>query len=120
MGYLYIFGTILFTVYGQLIVKWQIVNAGFFPADTIEKIFFLSRLMLNPWILSSLTAAFLAFLCWLAVLTKFELTYAYPFTSLAFVLVLGLSAIFFNESVTGPKVMGVILIVAGIIIGSRR
>ncbi len=27
MGYLYIAGTILFTVYGQLVLKWRIVNS---------------------------------------------------------------------------------------------
>jgi len=118
MGNFYIFGTIVLTVYGQRIIKWKTANAGFSPADTIEKIGFLLRLMLNPWILSSLTAAFLAFFCWLEVLTKFELSYAYPLMSLAFVLVLGLSAVFFHEPVTGPKVAGVILIIAGIIVGS--
>jgi uncharacterized membrane protein len=39
--------------------------------------------------------------------------------SLAFVFVLILSAIFFNEGVTIPKALGVALVVAGIIIGSR-
>ena len=28
MGYLYIAGTVLFTVYGQLVLKWRIVNYG--------------------------------------------------------------------------------------------
>ena len=33
-------------------------------------------------------------------MTKFQLSYAYPFMSLAFVLVMFLSAFFFNEPVT--------------------
>jgi multidrug transporter EmrE-like cation transporter len=119
MDYLYIFGTILFTVYGQLIIKWQAANAGHFPTDATAKVSFLLRLLLNPWVFSSLIAAFLAFLCWIAALTKFELSFAYPFMSLAFVVVLVLSVLLLNESITGPKIVGMMLIVAGIIIGSR-
>lgn len=52
-------------------------------------------------------------------MTKFQLSYAYPFMSLAFVLVMFLSAFFFNEPVTLAKTLGLTLIVAGIIIGSQ-
>ena len=64
-------------------------------------------------------AGFLALLCWLAALTKFELSYAYPFMSLAFVLVLILSALLFHETVTAAKVLGLLLVTAGIIVASR-
>lgn len=120
LDYLYIFGTIFFTVYGQLVLKWQVSQAGPFPLDMTEKIWFLLRLLFNPWVISGMAGAFLAFLCWMAAMTKFELSYAYPFMSLAFALVLVLSAIFFQEAVTLPKVMGLSLIVLGIIIGSRQ
>jgi multidrug transporter EmrE-like cation transporter len=119
MGYVYIFCTVLFTVYGQLVVKWQVSKAGAFPVDAADKMLFLLYLVINPWIISSLIAAFFALLCWLAAMTKFELSYAYPFMSLAFVLVLFLSALFFKEAITIPKVLGLTLIVAGIIVGSQ-
>ncbi|KAF5417306.1 MAG: 4-amino-4-deoxy-L-arabinose-phosphoundecaprenol flippase subunit ArnE [Candidatus Methanogaster sp.] len=119
MGYLYIFGTILFTVYGQMIIKWQVSNAGAFPGDATGKIWFFLRLAVNPWVISSLCCAFLAFLCWIAAMTKFDLSYAYPFMSLSFVFVLILSASFFHEPVTMARVLGVIFIMAGIIIGAR-
>ena len=85
-----------------------------------ERIFFLVGLVFNPWIISGLGAGFLAMLCWLAAMTKFELSYAYPFMSLAFVLVLILSALLFHESVTITKILGLMFVVAGIIIASRR
>ena len=119
MGYLYICGTILFTVYGQIIIKWQVSNAGAFPGGAEGKIWFLLRLVLNPWVISSLVCAFLAFLCWMAAMTKFDLSYAYPFMSLSFVFVLVLSGFFFHEPITMAKALGVIFIMAGIIIGVR-
>lgn len=119
MAYLYIFCTILFTVYGQIIIKWQVANAGDFPAETVGKIWFLLRLVVNPWVISSLCCAFLAFICWMAAMTKFDLSYAYPFVSLSFVFVLILSALFFHEPITVAKMLGVIFIMAGIIIGAK-
>lgn len=118
-GYVYVLGSVLCTVFGQIVVKWQVAKAGALPATISEKIPFLLKLVLNPWIISGMVAGFFALICWLAAMTKFELSYAYPFMSLAFVFVLILSAILFHEAVTLPKVFGVLLVMAGIIVASR-
>ncbi len=120
IDYVYIFATILLTVYGQLVVKWQVAKAGVLPASLSAKIPFLVNLVLNPWILSGIAGGFFALLCWLVAMTKFELSYAYPFMSLAFVLVLILSAVLFQEAVTVPKILGLLLVMAGIIVASRE
>ncbi|MDJ0702261.1 MAG: EamA family transporter [Leptolyngbyaceae cyanobacterium MO_188.B28] len=119
MAHLYIALTILLTVYGQIVIKWQIGLAGSLPGEFTEKVIFLLKLFLNPWIISSFACAFLAALSWMAAMSKFPLSYAYPFMSSAFVLVLFLSALIFGEPVNIPKVVGMGFIVAGIIIGSN-
>lgn len=116
MGLFYVFGTILFTVYGQLIIKWQVNIAGELPASVSGKTWYLFHLLLNPWVISSLFAAFLAALCWMSAMTKLELSYAYPFMSLSFVLVFILSLFFFHESFTMIKLLGMLLIISGVIV----
>ena len=118
-GFAYVFGSVLFTVYGQIVVKWQVRKAGVLPAVFLERVLFLAHLVLNPWVLTAMAAGFFALLCWLAAMTRFELSYAYPFMSLAFVLVLILSAILFQEAMTVPKVLGVGLVIIGLIVASR-
>jgi multidrug transporter EmrE-like cation transporter len=120
MNHFYIFLTILFTVYGQIVIKWQVKMAGAFPQDHIEKLHYIIKLLLNPWVISGFACAFLAALSWMAAMTKFDLSYAYPFMSLAFVLVIFLSAIFFKEPITISKSIGLGFIVIGIIIGSKK
>lgn len=120
MNYLYILLTIILTVYGQIVIKWQVNLAGDFPADSTEKVLFILRLLLNPWVLSSFIAAFLASLSWMAAMTKFPLSFAYPFTSLSFILVMFLSSIFFYEPITRAKALGMGLIILGIVIGSQK
>jgi multidrug transporter EmrE-like cation transporter len=119
MSYLYIAITVILTVYGQLIIKWQATLAGNLPEGGGDKLFFLLRLVLNPWVASGLFAAFLASLTWMAAMTKLPLSHAYPFMSLAFVLVMFLSAFIFHEPLTWAKAIGMACIVAGIVIGSQ-
>lgn len=119
MSYVYVFLTIVLTVYGQIAIKWQVAAAGAFPADPEGKLLFLARLLVNPWVISALAAALAAAVSWMAAMTKLELSHAYPFMSLAFILVLVLSALVFHEPVTLPKVAGIVLISAGIIVGSQ-
>jgi multidrug transporter EmrE-like cation transporter len=118
-GFGYILGTVLFTVYGQVVLKWQVLKAGILPEAFADRIVFLIGLVRNPWILSGIAAGFLAFLCWIAAMTKFELSYAYPFMSLSFVLVLILSAVLFHEPVSIPKLAGLSFVIVGLIIASR-
>jgi len=119
MGYFYIFGTIFFTVYGQLVLKWRIMDFGSMPDGFADKVFFLIKLLFDPFIFSGFAAAFIASFFWMATMTKFELSYAYPFMSGAFVLVFLFSVFLFQEAVTWQKVAGLILIVLGIIVSSR-
>jgi multidrug transporter EmrE-like cation transporter len=119
MAHLYIFISILLIVYGQITIKWQVNLAGVPPIVPIEKLWFLLHLLLNPWIISGFVAAFLSSLSWMGAMSKFPLSYAYPFTGINFVLIIISSAIFFHESITLPKLIAMFLIVSGIVIGSK-
>ena len=119
MHYFYILITIILTVYGQLIVKWQVGLAGVFPSSVGNKILFLGKLLINPWVMSSMAAALLAGMAWMAAMTKLQLSYAYPFMGLTFVLVLVLSGVFFDEPMNWQKAVGIFLIMGGIALSSQ-
>jgi drug/metabolite transporter (DMT)-like permease len=120
MGFFYIVLTIAFTVYGQMVIKWQVDLAGEFPPDTGEKMIFIFRLLLNPWVISSFASAFVASLFWMAAMTQFDLSFAYPFMSLSYVVVMVLSYLLMNEALTWNKVIGTLVIVAGLYIITRQ
>lgn len=115
--YFYIFFTLLFTVYGQLILKWRLSNLKvILPELVTDKLIYLIKLVLDPFIFSGFIAAFIASLFWMAAMTKFEITHAYPFMSLAPALVFLLGVFVLNESFTLGKVIGLIIIMLGIVI----
>ena len=119
MSYAYVACTILLMVYAQIAIKWRVMGAGAFPADAADKVWFLAKLLVDPWIVTALAASLLAAVAWMAAMTKLDLSHAYPFTSLAFVLVTLASAMLFHEPVTGPKIAGIALICLGIVVGSQ-
>jgi multidrug transporter EmrE-like cation transporter len=119
MSYIYVFITILLTVYGQIAIKWQVTQAGTFPIETPERVLFLLRLLMNPWVASSFAGALIAGLSWMIAMTKLQLSHAYPFVSLSFGLVLFLSWALFNEPLTWQKVGGIVLIGCGVALSSR-
>ncbi len=119
MSYVYVLLTILLTVYAQIVIKWQVLKAGALPELMGDKIAFLFQLLLNFWVISAFAAAFLASLTWMAAMTKLQLSHAYPFMGLTFVLVLLASGYFFNEPVTVLKVAGLALVVLGLVVSSQ-
>ncbi len=119
VGHAYIAATLAFTVFGQLVLKWQMGSAGQMPTGGMDKLQFLLLQFLNPWILTGLLAALAASVAWMAAMTRLDLSYAYPFMGLAFVIVMPFSVALFGEVLTVQKVVGTLLVVLGLIVMSR-
>lgn len=122
IAHLYLAATIVTTVYSQLVIKWRIGGrfAGLkIPDGVWPKIVTLFTVLFDPFVFSGLVATFVSGLCWMATMSKLEIGYAYPFTSIGFVLVVLLSWLLFGESLNVWRVWGVILIVAGVTVASQ-
>lgn len=115
----YIGATVFFTVYSQLIMRWQVSQAGALPAELSGKLTFVGHLFLNPWVLSSIVATLLAGISWMLTISRFEISYAYPWIGLNFVLMLLCGVLLFGESMSVAKLAGTILVVAGIVVMGR-
>jgi drug/metabolite transporter (DMT)-like permease len=117
IGYFYIAGTLFFTVYGQIILKWRLSKLSFeLPYGFFEKIISLIKIIFDPFIFSGFVSAFVASMFWMAAMTKFEITKAYPFMSLAPALVFLIGILFLGESFSWGKVIGLVFIIFGTII----
>lgn len=115
--YFYIAGTLFFTVYGQIVLKWRLsATKVVLPEGAIDKVVYLTKLIFDPFIFSGFASAFIASLFWMAAMTKFEITTAYPFMSLAPALVFLIGVLFLGETFTIGKVAGLVLIILGTIV----
>ena len=123
IGYLYLFLTIITSVCSQLIIKWRVANFVVtllpMPDGFYDKILFLFKVLFDPFIFASLVLTFISGLSWMATMTKFDISYAYPFTMLGFVAVMLLSALLFGEVMNLYKLIGCAFIILGVLIVSK-
>jgi drug/metabolite transporter (DMT)-like permease len=118
MRYIYIFATLFFTVYGQMILKWRILKLNWSMPHTgiWDMVVSYTKFLLDPFIFSGFLSAFIASICWSMAMTKFQITEAYPFMSLAPAIVFLLGVWLLNETFTIGKIIGLVLIIAGTIV----
>ncbi|MBN1284045.1 MAG: multidrug resistance protein [Anaerolineae bacterium] len=76
-------------------------------------------LLTNPTMLLGLVIFGASMLLWLLALMKADLSFAYPFLSLAYILVPLGGAVLFNEQVTLMRIIGIVVIVGGLLVIAR-
>lgn len=118
-GLFFVFLTVILTVAGQLLVKTGMTRVGRAPDEMSALPWFLAKALLHPANFLGLVCAFAAAFSWMAALTKCELSFAYPFTSLSIVLVLASSSWIFGEKVVPQQWAGVGVVCLGLWIASR-
>jgi len=79
----------------------------------------LIALLVSPSVLAGLALYAFGALIWMFALAKVELSLAYPFVGLGFILTCVLSAIFLGEAVTLQRVVGTLLIAGGCVLVAR-
>ena len=72
------------------------------------------RIFTTPMILAGFTLIFGGSLFWLVVLSKWNLSLAYPLLSLSYIASLFIGAFFLHETVTPVRLAGVLVVVAGV------
>jgi len=112
--HIYILFTILAATISSLLVKWQInqINNSYEGAFNLFDFFL--KLIQSPWIIFAIILQIFGILSWIIALSKFELSYAYPFTIITYILIIFFSLFIFNESFSYYKALGSMLVMLGI------
>ena len=69
----------------------------------------------NPYVAGGFAAYGIGAILWLQVLSRMDLSMAYPLVSIGFVLVAGLSWLVLGEPLSFGRVVGTVLIIAGVV-----
>jgi len=118
-GYIYLLIMICLAVYSQNIIKWQISLAGQMPGDNLlAQIRFLAHLLMNPWVISACVATFFSGLLWMAAISLIDLSKAYPFIALIFILMFISGVLIFGEAFSWQKLIGTLIVALGVIVVS--
>jgi drug/metabolite transporter (DMT)-like permease len=107
---------------GQLLLKHVMGSIGpLGAAELISSRSVVLRLLANPVFLTAVALYSLGFVIWLVVLSRLDLSYAYPIVALSFCLVPLLSHLCFGETVSPVRWLGIGVIFAGVaIVGTSK
>lgn len=70
----------------------------------------------QPWVVIGLGAYGLGMLVWLFVLSRIDVSLAYPFVSLGIVVTMALGYLVFGEALSATRLLGAGLVIAGILV----
>ena len=102
---------------GQLLLKSGMRQVGpISRADLSNPLPLLLTVFSTPLILIAIPLYVAGFLTWLIVLSKLDLSYAYPFLAVTYVLVPLLSCLFLGEHVPTMRWIGIAVICIGVVI----
>lgn len=111
--------TVLTNAMAQILLKKGMLVTGSFNFTLQDMAAVAPRLIMNPFLIFGLFTFVVSMASHLLVLSRVELSFAYPFLSLAYVVVTVYSYYVFNEDVNAFRMTGIALICVGTILISR-
>lgn len=79
----------------------------------------LGAMICNLWLWSAMACYGISILLWMAVLSKVEVSFAYPFLSIGYVVAAIIGWHFFGESLSLTRIAGILVICVGVYLISR-
>ncbi|MFH1277359.1 MAG: EamA family transporter [Candidatus Eisenbacteria bacterium] len=102
---------------GQLVMKHGMNTVGKINAAQILSK--MSVAFLNPYVIGGLLLYGISAIVWMIVLSRVDLSFAYPMVSLGYVFVVVSSKYIFDERVTALRLIGTLVICLGVFLISR-
>ena len=73
----------------------------------------------NRWVLGGLALYFGGAVIWLFVLARIDVSYAYPFVGVGFILTMLLGRVLLGDVITASRLLGTLLVSAGVVLIAR-
>lgn len=111
--------SVLINTAAQLLLKEGISRIGYF-SYTIENFWpIVSKIIVNPYIIAGMTCYVGSVGVWLMVLSRTEVSYAYPISSLGYVFTALAGYLLLNESMSLSRIAGILIIMCGVFLVTR-
>lgn len=108
---------LILDTFAQLAFKIAVTQLGEFPTQNISVIWnYCLQLATNLYVICGAVALILALFTWLTLISKVDLSFAHPMTSLAYMTIPLAGTFFLHEQLHWPQMLGIVLIVIGVIV----
>jgi drug/metabolite transporter (DMT)-like permease len=109
----------IFVTFGHSLIKAGLNGAQAMPAGS-GAVAIILHILFQPAVFGGLTIYLLGTVCWMATVAQKEISFLYPLTSVNYIFVVAISAVYFHEFISPRRGIGVALIVAGVILINRK
>ena len=116
---LLILGAVMLGVVGQLSMKQGMMKARMDTSAVGSLVTSLGKALLEPFVTAGFLLYGISALAWLVVLSRVELSFAYPMVSVGYIAVVILSRFIFHEQVSVIRLVGTFVICLGVFLISR-
>jgi drug/metabolite transporter (DMT)-like permease len=116
---LYIMVSVLAGAIGQVLLKKGMGSMGPLTLSVNQLGNILWRMGTNPYVVTGLAIYLGGTVFWLTALSRVDLSYAYPFASLSYVVMLIASWALFKENITPLRLVGTLVACAGVFLISQ-
>jgi len=112
--------SISIAVVGQVLLKIGIDRIGINGFNSLGSLAgFFSGIVKSPLVLGGLFLYLISAAIWMLVLSAVDLSFAYPFLGLTYVLILVVSKFILKEDVNPLRWIGSLIVIAGVIVVSK-
>lgn len=108
-----------FTVTGELLLKHGMNKVGVLSLQPNLIVPMLARTFTTPQVLMGFASVFTGSLFWLAVISRIDLSLAYPMLSIGYIIVVIASWLLLGEQLSVFRVLGALIIVGGVFVLTR-
>ncbi|MBC8249158.1 MAG: multidrug resistance protein [Anaerolineales bacterium] len=108
--------SIAMNVLGQTAIKLGVNQPESEALTAADPISVVSLVVRSPMIMLGLLMHVVGALAWIVVLSRLDLSYAYPFVAVNFVLITVVSQVVFSETVPTLRWLGIALVCVGLVL----
>lgn len=110
---------VFLNAFAQFFLKQGMIKIGHFEFTAANAVPIGIKAGTNPSIIAGLTCYVVSVIVWMLVLSRVEVSYAYPFLSVGYILTAFLGYWYFSEVITAGRIFGIFLICLGVIFVAR-
>lgn len=110
---------VLLNAGAQLLLKEGMRRIGHFELAWINAVPVGTQIAANPYVLLGLTAYVASVAIWLLVLSRVDVSFAYPMLSIGYIVNAAAGYYLFQENLSLTRVTGILVIIAGVYLVAR-
>jgi drug/metabolite transporter (DMT)-like permease len=116
---IYILVSVLMGAIGQILLKKGMTTMGPITLSLGQLPTTLWRMATNPFVIIGLLIYVGGTVFWLSALSRVDLSYAYPFASLSYIVMLAAGWFLFDEHISAMRILGTLVVAIGVFLISR-